>query len=276
MTLRPAQTAVQRIWTPAGTVGGWKDPTTEFARRWVRCDPFGAACTYIQRAASTDPETGSTYVVRADDVGYTLRMRVTADVNGDLGDNGLDNLLPHSVEVDTAPSAVVTPRPGAGGGGGGGGDGGGGAADGTAPTVSGLSASHKRFAVAADPTAVVAARRRGGRGRRTPKGTTFRFFLSERATAVIAIDRLAPGRKAGGRCRRPSRANRRGRRCVRAVRAGTLTRRNLPAGRAAVAFSGRIGRRRLGRGPYRATVVAADAAGNASRPASARFAIVRG
>ncbi|HMJ03376.1 MAG TPA: hypothetical protein VK506_10570, partial [Conexibacter sp.] len=262
--------------TLAGTVGGWTDPTTEFSRRWVRCDAFGAACTYIQRVASTDPETGSTYVVRPDDLGYTLRMRVTADVNGDLGDNGLDNLLPHAVEVDTAPSAVVTARPGTGGGGGGGSGGGGAVADTVRPVVSGLRVSPRRFAVAARATAVVAARRRGRRRRGgTPKGTTFRFNLSERTTALVTIDRLGPGRKAGGRCRRPTRANRRGRRCVRAVRRGTITRRNLAAGRASIPFSGRIGRRPLARGPYRATVVASDAAGNVSRPTTVGFAIVK-
>ena len=77
----------------------------------MRCDADGGACTYIQQVASTDPETGSTYVVRAGDLGYTLRLRVTADVNNDLTPDGIDNHLPHAVEVDTPPSAVVTARP---------------------------------------------------------------------------------------------------------------------------------------------------------------------
>ena len=54
----------------------------------MRCDADGGACTYIQKVASTDPETGPTYVVRADDVGYTLRLRVEADVNNDLTPDG--------------------------------------------------------------------------------------------------------------------------------------------------------------------------------------------
>src|SRR4029077_6936522 len=58
--------------TIAGSVGGWKDPTTDFLRRWVRCDADGTACTYIQKSGSTDPETGSTYTVRPEDLGYTL------------------------------------------------------------------------------------------------------------------------------------------------------------------------------------------------------------
>ena len=98
--------------TLAGTVGGWKDPTTDFLRRWVRCDADGGSCTYIQQVASTDPEAGPTYIVRADDVGYTDRhLRVKADVNNDLTPDGLDNHLPHSVEVDTPPSAVITTGP---------------------------------------------------------------------------------------------------------------------------------------------------------------------
>ncbi|HET8821953.1 MAG TPA: hypothetical protein VFM57_10435 [Thermoleophilaceae bacterium] len=40
-------------------------------------------------------------------------------------------------------------------------------------------------------------------------------------------------------------------------------------------FSGRIGRRKLRPGVYRARFVAADAAGNRSRTATVRFRIVR-
>ncbi|HEV7774403.1 MAG TPA: hypothetical protein VGO48_14075 [Conexibacter sp.] len=253
--------------TLAGTVGGWKDPTTEFSRRWVRCDASGGACTYIQRVGSTDPETGSTYVVRPGDLSYTLRMRVTAEVNGDIGDNGIDDHLPHAVEVDTAPSAVVTAPPGSGGGGAGGGG------DTLKPVVTRLAMTHKRFAVSARATAVSARKRKRST---VPKGTAFTFRLSERATVLIAIDRLAPGRKAGGTCRRPTRANRRRAACRRAVRAGTLTRRGLPAGRGSIPFTSRIGRRRLLPGTYRATVMASDAAGNVSKAATVAFVVVRG
>jgi hypothetical protein len=51
--------------TLAGSVGGWKDPTTDFLRCWVRCDVAGGACPPIQQVSSTAPETGPTYVVRA-------------------------------------------------------------------------------------------------------------------------------------------------------------------------------------------------------------------
>jgi hypothetical protein len=42
-----------------------------------------------------------------------------------------------------------------------------------------------------------------------------------------------------------------------------------------VKFTGRIGRRALRPGAYRATVTAKDAAGNASKGSSARFTVVR-
>jgi hypothetical protein len=248
--------------TLAGTAGGWKDPTTEFSRTWLRCDAGGGACTPIAG------ETGSIYLIRADDAGSTLRMRVRADVNGDLGNGGADD-PPYAIEVDTAPTAVIAARPvppvlqppnpvppG-----------GGAAADTLAPVVSALKVTNKKFAVAAPPTALVA--------RRAPKGTRFTFRLSEAATATLRIDRLLPGRKVGRACRKPTRTNRKAKRCLRPVKAGTLTRRNLKAGRVSIAFSGRIGKKKLRPGSYQVTVVAKDAAGNRSKPARATFRIVR-
>jgi len=135
------------------------------------------------------------------------------------------------------------------------------------PVVSGLTVTNRRFAVGSRPTAISAASR---------KGTSFRFSLSEPATVTIAIQRLLPGRKVGTKCRKPTRALRNRKRCTRAQTKGTLTRRNLPAGQASVGFTGRIATRRLSPGRYRAVVVARDAAGNASRPATVAFKIVRG
>jgi hypothetical protein len=248
--------------TLAGTAGGWKDPSTEFSRTWLRCDAGGGACTPIAG------ETGSIYLIRAEDAGSTLRMRIRADVNGDLGNGGADD-PPSAVEVDTASTAVIAARPvppvvqppnpvppG-----------GGAVADTHAPVVSALKVTHKKFAVAAAPTALVA--------RRAPKGTRFTFRLSEAATATLRIDRLLPGRKVGRSCKKPTRKNRKAKRCLRPVKAGTLTRKNLKAGKVSIAFSGRIGKKKLRPGSYQVTVVAKDAAGNRSKPAPATFRIVR-
>lgn len=251
--------------TLAGSVGKWQDPTTVYDRRWVRCDQAGGACTFIQKVASTDPEDGSTYTVRADDVGSTLRMRVTADVNNDT----LHNLQPHAVEVDTPPSAVVTTRPVPGGGAGGGGapgPGPGAAPDTVAPVLSSLSVTNRRFAVATGRTPTVAAAK---------KGTRFRFRLSERATVTITISRALAGRRVGRSCRKPTRALRKRKRCTRHVRVGALTRRDVAAGAVSVAFTGRIGSKRLVRGRYRASVTARDAAGNRSSARTVMFTVVR-
>jgi hypothetical protein len=89
--------------------------------------------------------------------------------------------------------------------------------------------------------------------------------------------RLVKKRGSKGRvCRRQSRANgkRSNRRCTILRSVGRFSRASA-AGQNGVAFSGRIGRRRLSPGSYRLTITAKDAAGNVSKPKSIRFRIVR-
>jgi virginiamycin B lyase len=142
-----------------------------------------------------------------------------------------------------------------------------------APAVTGLRADPKVFAVgrAATPTTGVAARRK-----RVRRGTTFRYTLSEAATASLRIDRGTPGRRLRGTCRKPpQRGKRQGRKCTRYKAVGTLTR-TSKAGANAVAFSGRIGRRKLAPGNYRVVATARDDAGNVTgRPQEARFRVLR-
>jgi hypothetical protein len=58
---------------------------------------------------------------------------------------------------------------------------------------------------------------------------------------------------------------------------GTLVRKNARSGRNKVKFSGRIGRKALKRGSYKATITAtAPGAPRASKAHSAKFRIVRG
>jgi Ca2+-binding RTX toxin-like protein len=152
-----------------------------------------------------------------------------------------------------------------------GGPGGDGSADGAtvadtiAPTIV-ASLSRRRFRVGPKATPVVA--------RRAGRGTTFRYVVSEAGTLRIAISRRTRGRRVRGRCRRETRRNRGARRCTRFVRAGTLTR-TVHAGAAETRFSGRIGRRALRLGRYRATLTAIDAVGNFSAPRSLSFRVVR-
>jgi DNA-binding beta-propeller fold protein YncE len=114
-----------------------------------------------------------------------------------------------------------------------------------APTVTGFAVTPRRFRVARD------ARASSGRARR---GARLRLTLSERADARIVIARRVASRY---------------------KRVGTLTRRNLPAGRTRIRFSGRVGRRALAPGRYRASVKATDPAGNRSSATRASFRVVR-
>ena len=171
---------------------------------------------------------------------------------------------------------------GQGGGGGGGAAGGGatGSAQGagttaggppgsTAPTgvrVLSFGLSKRRFRIGRKATALTGAAKR----RRRANGTAFRFALSGPATATIAISRTVAGTKRrDGKCGRPKRS---GKRCKRSVTVGTLTR---SAGATSVPFSGRLGRRALSPGSYKATLAATGTDGSRSDAKTVRFRVVR-
>jgi subtilisin-like proprotein convertase family protein len=118
-------------------------------------------------------------------------------------------------------------------------------ADTLAPSITGLALTNRRFGVGRATTAVAARRKR--------VGTKFRYTLTERASVEVVIER------------------RKGKRWTR-VRT-TLTRQGS-AGANTLRFSGRVGRRKLRPGAYRAQFTATDAAGNRSRTATVRFTIV--
>ncbi|HEV7774437.1 MAG TPA: hypothetical protein VGO48_14245 [Conexibacter sp.] len=152
------------------------------------------------------------------------------------------------------------------------------------PELTRASLAHKRFRVgrrataqvarAASPLADAAAKRRARRTRRAPVGTTFRFTLNTRANVAIAIERQAPGRLVGRFCRRPAHRLRRHLRCFRWVRGGRLSRGGLNAGANRIVFSGRISRKALVPGSYRARL-RASSAGGTSRWVTLKFVIVR-
>jgi virginiamycin B lyase len=163
---------------------------------------------------------------------------------------------------------------GTGGGTGGGKPGGGGTGGGGTGKVSdtfpprflnGASFDPARFRVASGSTPVSA--------KSAPKGSTLAYALSEASTVTILIERKAAGRRSGGSCKAPSTKNKGARPCTRYLTAGTLSRRGLQGGNE-IAFTGRIGRRALKPGSYRATVTAKDAAGNKSKTSTAGFTIV--
>jgi hypothetical protein len=136
--------------------------------------------------------------------------------------------------------------------------------DDRAPVVSGFRAVPRRFGVI----------RRGARGA-LRRGTRFRFGLDEAAAVTIGIERGLPGRRVGRSCRKPSARNRAGRRCLRYRRLGALRTAGLP-GANALRFTGRLGRRALAAGPYRARILATDMSGNRSAPRTTRFMVLAG
>ena len=105
--------------------------------------------------------------------------------------------------------------------------------------------------------------------------TIFRITLSEAATVSFRIERSLPGKRSrGGSCVKPTRALRRGRDCRRYFWQGTFTR-TVAAGMANITFTGRLRRKPLKRGRYRAVIVATDAAGNRSEVRTLGFTVVK-
>src|SRR5215211_5819644 len=133
---------------------------------------------------------------------------------------------------------VTTAQPGGPGGGGG---------DTTAPVFQSASMKPKTFAVNRRGPAetLVAAK--------VKRGTTFRYRLSEAARVVFTIQR------------------RKGKRFVQAKRFAKVSK----AGANTKRFVGRIGKRALKPGRYRATLLATDAAGNRSKATRLKFRVVR-
>jgi uncharacterized delta-60 repeat protein len=138
--------------------------------------------------------------------------------------------------------------------------------DTTAPVLS-ASLTHKRFRVGRGASAFSA------RKKRPPVGTTFLYTLSEAARVTIRLERVRPGVLRGKRCVQRKRRQR-GKRCTRFVRAGQLVRAS-PRGTSRVPFNGRVKRRALALGSYRAVIRATDAAGNKSAERRLSFQVVR-
>ena len=167
---------------------------------------------------------------------------------------------------DPAAPGCTTPAPG--GGGAGGGTGTTTKKDVIAPTVTSVSLSRTRFRV--DPAGPVIAL--------APKGTLFRFRLSEAATVLFRVDQKLRGRRVRGKCRKPTKRNKGARKCSRYKLVKSFSRKGT-AGSNSVKFSGRYRRggkvRKLKPGSYRLSFRARDAAGNRSPEKRKSFRVVR-
>jgi hypothetical protein len=140
-----------------------------------------------------------------------------------------------------------------------------------APVFSLASLSNKVFAVDPKGTAEVSV---AAKSKKPKRGTTFRFTLSEAGRVVFTIERRTVGRNVAKKCRKLTRKNSKRPHCTLYLRAGRFAA-NGAAGPNRHKFSGRIGRKSLKPGRYRARLVAADSAGNKSKPVLIAFEVVR-
>ena len=225
------------------------------AYQWQRCDAAGASCEVIAGA------TGTSYQVLESDRGKRLRVVVSA--GNWISSVGQEDSLPTAAVGDP----VTPPPPVTGGGGGSGGSGstsggpggqtGGGSQGGqaaTAPRLTGLAISPKRFAVR--------------------KSATIRWTLDRAASLSVRVERVLKGRKVGIRCRPDSKRLRKRSPCIRYVSMGTI-KRAAKKGSATLKLARKVGRRTLQPGSYRLVVSATDAKGNRSAPRTLTFTVVR-
>ena len=106
------------------------------------------------------------------------------------------------------------------------------------------------------------------------RGTVFSYRLDYAGTVRIQVQRATPGRRSGGRCRRPSRRLRTKPKCRRWVTQHTLTRISR-AGENRVPYTGRVRRKALRPGKHRAVFTATAEGRSRSRAVTLGFRIVR-
>lgn len=152
------------------------------------------------------------------------------------------------------------------------GSGQGGSSDKVAPKFLGSIALTKRtFAAAGSGVSARPAAKR----RKAPVGTVVTFKLDEAASVDFTVERARPGRRAGRKCVKPTKRNRKAKRCTRfLLRSGSFTVAGK-AGQTRFRFSGRLGNKKLPAGSYRLVAVATDPSGNRSAAKRAAFRIVR-
>jgi hypothetical protein len=207
----------------------------------------GAGGDYHLRAGSQLLDTGDPATAQGLDLeGNPL----VADGNAD----GMARRDLGAFELQPAP--VAQPAGGAG-------QPGGAPRDTQAPLLSSFKATPSLFALARARTALAS---------RVPRGTHFRYTLSEQARVTLTIQRALRGRRAGHKCAKPTTSLRRAKRCTRYRTIGELSRLGN-SGANSTRFTGRLAKRALLPGRYRAVIKATDAAGNRSASRTTRFRV---
>jgi PKD domain len=109
---------------------------------------------------------------------------------------------------------------------------------------------------------------------RSKRGTTFRYTLGAAARSTrISIDALLSGKRSGRSCVKPTRKLARAKGCTRSVAKGGISG-PAAAGRNTLAWDGRLNRKALAPGRYKATARATDRFGRLSNTRTLTFTIV--
>ena len=140
----------------------------------------------------------------------------------------------------------------------------------SAPTLTRISQSHKKWREGSKPATI--ARKR--KPKRPPVGTRFSFAVNEPARVTFAFAQTTAGREVKGKCQAPTMHNRKRPRCERTITRGTLTY-TTTSGRHTVAFDGRVAGRKLPDGAYTVRITATNSSRQRSRTASLRFTIAK-
>lgn len=228
------------------TAGTWADPSTKYSRRWMRCNAQGQSCEYL-------PDTGVARTVVAADLGKTLKVEVKGDPNG-------GNQLPAPVWVESAVSPVVV------------------ATDPNPPAPDPVAPQPQQPGAGDPPVTPQGQQPQGQQPGPQPQGQqpqadalapalgrlsfstkAFKLTVSERSTVTVTIAKVRPGRRAKGTCVRPTAKLRKAKRCDRLTTVQTL--KATGQGALSLKLKGK-----LPKGRYRASVVARDLAGNATKP----------
>jgi PKD repeat protein len=104
-------------------------------------------------------------------------------------------------------------------------------------------------------------------------GTTFTYDLSQPAHVTLAIERKIVGRRVDGHCKSKSAKNRGRKPCVAYRSAGPALEANGTAGSNTIVFNGKLKGKPLAPGPYRAALIATDAAGQNPDLKTATFTV---
>jgi hypothetical protein len=141
----------------------------------------------------------------------------------------------------------------------------------SAPKLSQVSQSHKKWREG--PKAATIARRH--KPKPPPVGTAISFTVNATARVTLTFTQTTAGRRVKGKCRAPTKHNRKRPHCQRTVTRTTLSY-SVTAGRHTVKFDGRTRNGKLPLGAYALHLTAANPVSDKrSRTASLRFTIVK-